>query len=56
MWAGLLIAARVPVWLSAALFAVAELVVGLAIRDGLILNIIMFLWPQEAILAWQQGG
>lgn len=56
MWAGFLVAARAPVWLSAALFVAAELVVGLVIRDGLILNVIMFVWPLPAILAWQQGG
>jgi hypothetical protein len=53
---GFLIAARAPVWLSVVLFVAAELVVGLAIRDGLILNVAMLLWPLEAILTWQAGG
>jgi hypothetical protein len=56
MWLGFLIAARAPVWMSVFLFLAAELVVGLAIRDGLILNVVMLLWPFKAILAWQAGG
>jgi len=53
MWLGFLIAARAPVWMSVALFVVAEVVVGLAIRDGLILNVVMLVWPLQAVLDWQ---
>ena len=56
MWLGFLIAARAPVWLSVGLFLTAELVVGLVIRDGLILNVVMLLWPLEVILTWQAGA
>lgn len=56
MWLGFLIAARAPVWVSVALFVAAELVVGLAIRDGLLLNVLMLLWPLEAVRNWQNGG
>jgi hypothetical protein len=56
MWLGFLIAARLPVWCSVMLFLAAELIVGLAIRVGLILNIVMLLWPFGAILNWQSGG
>ncbi len=52
---GFIIAARAPIWASIALFIAAELIVGWFIRDGLILNIIMLLWPLEAIKVWQQG-
>jgi hypothetical protein len=52
---GFLIATRAPVWFSVGLFLTAELVVGLVIRDGLILNVVMLVWPFEAILAWQAG-
>ena len=55
MWAGFLIAARAPVWVSVALFVAAEAVVGLAIRDGLLLNVLMLLWPLEAVRVWQEG-
>lgn len=56
MWAGLLFAARAPVWASVALFAGAEILTGVVIRDGLLLNVLMLLWPLEAVLRWQQGG
>ena len=56
MWAGFLIAARAPVWLSVLLFVAAEVIVGLAIRDGLTLNVLMLLWPLEPVKAWQAGG
>jgi len=53
MWLGFLIAARVPVWASVALFLLAEIGVGLAIRDGLALNVLMLVWPLQAVLDWQ---
>jgi len=56
MWLGFLIAARAPVLVSVALFVIAELLLGLVIRDGLMLNIVMLIWPLDAILTWQQGG
>ncbi len=56
MMIGFLIAWRAPVWLSIALFVAAELFVGYMIRDGLILNIIMLLWPLETIKSWQAAA
>lgn len=56
MWLGFLIAARAPVWASVLLFLAAEVVVGLAIRDGLLLNVLMLVWPVPAVLDWQAGG
>lgn len=56
MWVGFVIAARASVWMSVALFVLSELVVGLIIRDGLVLNVVMLLWPLEAVRAWQEGG
>ena len=56
MLVGFLIAWRAPVWLTVALAVAAELIVGAVIRDNLTLNVIMLLWPIEAIKAWQMGG
>jgi hypothetical protein len=55
MWLGFMIAAVAPVWLSVLLFVAAELIVGIAIRDGLLLNVLMVVWPLDSVLAWQQG-
>jgi len=55
MVAGFMIASRAPVWLSVCLFIAAELLVGLIIRDGLLLNIIMLLYPLDWVRQWQAG-
>lgn len=52
---GFMIAARAPVWLSVVLFVAAELFVGLVIRDGLLLNVIMLVYPLDWIRQWQAG-
>ena len=49
-------AATMPVWISAAGFAVAELLLLVWIRDSLLLNMIMLVHPVEAVKAWQLGG
>ena len=32
-----------------------ELFVGAMIRDNLTLNVLMFVWPLDSVLHWQQG-
>ncbi|MBC8035764.1 MAG: DUF2585 domain-containing protein [Rhizobiales bacterium] len=55
MMLGFYLASRLPVWLIIALALTMEIAVGLLIRDNLTLNIIMLLWPQESLKAWQAG-
>ena len=55
MVVGFVLAARWPVWLTIAVAIAMEAFTIAMIRDGLALNIVMLLWPSEAILQWQNA-
>ncbi|HEX9369705.1 MAG TPA: DUF2585 family protein [Roseiflexaceae bacterium] len=52
---GVLLARRLGLRRSLAVFVLTEIVLVVWIRDSLILNIIMLIYPIEAIKAWQMG-
>lgn len=56
MWVGWWLSMRLPVWASVAIVIGFEVLTMAIIRDGLALNIIMLLAPNEAIRSWQAGG
>ena len=55
MVAGFFLAARLPVWLTIVIALALEVSIGIMIRDGLTLNVLMFVWPLDSVLQWQQG-
>lgn len=55
MTLGFLLAARLPVVATVAIAIGFELLTLAVIRDNLTLNIVMLLWPIDAVRAWQGG-
>ncbi len=56
MVAGFYLARVIPVWASVVLVISFEVLTALVIRDGLALNVLMLLWPLDAVRIWQGGG
>ncbi|PDT41003.1 MULTISPECIES: DUF2585 domain-containing protein [Sinorhizobium] len=55
MAAGFLIASRLPVAVTVTIAIILELFTGWLIRDNLTLNVLMLVWPLDAVKAWQAG-
>jgi hypothetical protein len=53
---GFAVAYQLRFWRSLVLFIATELILIIWIHDSLIINIIMLIWPIEAIRKWQMGG
>jgi hypothetical protein len=56
MMLGFWLARRIPTWASVVLIVVMEVAVAAIIRDNLALNILMLIYPLEAVKRWQMGG
>jgi hypothetical protein len=52
---GFAVAAKLGAWRSLAFFIAVEAVLLLWIRDGLMLNILMLIYPFESVKSWQMG-
>jgi hypothetical protein len=55
MVVGFFLASRLPVWASLAIIIVFEATTTWLIRDGLALNVLMLVWPIDAVKTWQSG-
>ena len=53
---GFWLAKKLGLWRSVALFMTVELLLLWTIRDNLLLNVLMLLWPIDALRRWQAGG
>ena len=55
MVVGFVAASRLSTWMVIALTVAFELFVAWSIRDNLLLNILMLVYPLESIRSWQAG-
>ncbi|MDK1490963.1 DUF2585 domain-containing protein [Sinorhizobium sp. 7-81] len=55
MATGFLLASRLPVAVTVAIAIVLELFTAWTVRDNLTLNVLMLVWPLDAVKGWQAG-
>ncbi len=55
-FAGFLIAFKLRLWKSLILFVIVEILLVITIKDSLLINILMLIYPIEAIKVWQVGA
>jgi hypothetical protein len=53
MMLGFVFARYVPVWLAVAMVVFLELLAGYVIHDNLFLNVLMLVYPVDAVRVWQ---
>lgn len=53
---GFVLASRLRWWWTVSWVVATEIVLAIAIRDNLTLNILMLVWPIDAIRKWQMGA
>jgi len=52
---GFVIAQKIKLWWSLGVFVGMEVILLFWIRDSLLLNILMLVWPSDLVRSWQQG-
>jgi len=53
---GFLLARRLPIWATVVVALGMEALAAVVIHDNLALNVLMLVWPLEAVRTWQTGG